>query len=470
MEGRYIVAFEIGSTKVKGAVAIVDNSGLLNVVAVEEEKTVDKVRYGCVKNVGDVANAVNNIRHKLENYSQVSPNKIKAVYVAVGGRSLISVPREIERQFPCEMEITRRVIDEIAGQAGMTNLTDKDVVGVLPRNFRVDNMRQLQPVGTFGTTIVADFNLITCRPELKNNLNRVFSERLDLRVAGFVVRPVAVADLVLTEDEKRLGTMLVDFGAETTTVSVYKDGSLQYVATIPVGSRNITRDLTVLNCLEERAEEIKKVVGNAMPQEMGQHSIATDGLDHTEINKYVYARANEIVSNIIEQINYAGLKATDLPSGIVIVGGGARLRGFNDLLAQRSGMKVRPGAIGGGVRLIPPDMQPSDVIDIVAILAEASRQPATDCVERAVINVSGNDFADDTDDETQSRIGRYDDEDGDDILSDDDDNKRHQPKSKPEKKPKDKKDGFFKRRVEKLKKQFTNIIIDEDDKFENEDE
>ena len=56
------------------------------------------------------------------------------------------------------------------------------------------------------------------------------------------------------------------FGAETTTVSIYKNDVLIYLATIPVGSRNITKDITALNILEERAEEIKKSVGNANVQ------------------------------------------------------------------------------------------------------------------------------------------------------------------------------------------------------------
>ncbi len=424
MEERYIVAFEIGSSKVKGAVAVVDPMGMLNVVAVEQEKMVDKVRYGCVKNVGDVVNAVNLIRHKLENYSRVSPNKIKAVYVAVGGRSLMSVPREVEETFPHEIDITERVINDLKKQAGASVFSDRDVLDVVARSFRVDNMSQLKPVGTYGRSIVADFNIITCRSELKNNLHRVFSERLDLKIGQFIVRPLAVADLVLTDDEKRLGVMLVDCGAETTTVSIYKDGCLQYVATLPIGSRNITRDLTVLNCLEERAEEIKKAVGNAMPQNGTPHTISADGLDYTEINNYVQARADEIVSNILEQVNYTKMKLSDIPAGIVLVGGGAKLRGFSELVAQQSRLKVRNGVIGGGIVITPPDLNTTDILDIVAVLAEAAKQSGVDCMER-LKPVTETESHDDE----ISRIGIHD-EDSDDVLRDEDDNCKDRDKSK----------------------------------------
>lgn len=85
----------------------------------------------------------------------------------------------------------------------------------------------------------------------------VCDERLRLSVNDIFVRPLVEADLVLYPEEKRQGCMLVDFGADTTTVSIYKNGVLNYLSTIPMGSRNITRDITALNYLEERAEELK---------------------------------------------------------------------------------------------------------------------------------------------------------------------------------------------------------------------
>lgn len=74
----------------------------------------------------------------------------------------------------------------------------------------------------------------------------------------YIIRPTAIADLVLTPDEKELGTALVDIGAETTTVAVYKEGTLAFVCTIPMGARLITFDLTSgFNITEEAAEAMK---------------------------------------------------------------------------------------------------------------------------------------------------------------------------------------------------------------------
>lgn len=58
MPERYIVAIEIGSSKLRGAIGLADDSGMLDVLAVEEEKLVGSVRYGCINNV-EVSNAIN---------------------------------------------------------------------------------------------------------------------------------------------------------------------------------------------------------------------------------------------------------------------------------------------------------------------------------------------------------------------------------------------------------------------------
>lgn len=378
MEPKYIVAIEIGSSKIKGAVGTVDDNGEIKVLALEEEKKIDAVRYGCIMNVAEVSDVVQSIVRKLENYSFISPNSIKAVYVGLGGRSLSAVQREVQRQLPDEIEISERIIEQTREEARNTPLADRDIVDVTARQYLVNKRVEANPVGVFGSEISAHFNLLTCRPQIRRNLNIVLCERLQLGINGCIVRPTAIADLVLTENEKRLGVMLVDFGAETTTVSIYKSNSLQYLVTIPLGSRNITRDITSLNCLEERAEELKKSIGCVNNQD----SSKIDGVDQIEISNFVQARAGEIVANIVAQIEYAGYKTTDIPSGIVVVGGGAKLRGFNSMLESQSGMKVRSGAIIGHICFSDGNLQGYDSIDVVAILAAAARRDAVDCLDR----------------------------------------------------------------------------------------
>lgn len=418
MEPRYIVAIEIGSSKIKGAAALLEADGTLSVKAVEEEKLIDAVRYGCVQNVGRVADKIPSIILKLEN--QISPAKIRKIYLGVGGRSLVSYSREVERQLPDLMEITPRIVGELKAQAENLPI-DRHVVAVEPCEFIVDNTSVADPVGSYGMEIRATLNVLACKPQIIKNLNLVFSEKLpQFMIAGYPVRQIAEANLVVTSDERRLGCMLVDFGAETTTVSIYKSGALQYLATIPLGSRNITRDITSLSYLEERAEDLKKAVGNANPD--NSESIgAFEGIDASEINAYIQARAGEIVANITEQISYAGLQPSDLPGGIIIVGGGARLKGFNELLANESGMKVRHGLpTAANVRISSSRIMPAESVDVIALLLEASQDSPVNCAEIPAPVMASHQYDNDsTGDSGEIRIGReetLDEDDDDDII------------------------------------------------------
>lgn len=424
--GRYIVAFEIGSSKIRGAVGVVDNSGVVDVIAVEEEKLTDRVRYGCIQNV-DVANAIDTVVERLQAYPAVEPRTITGVYVALGGRSLTSTMVDVSMQLPVETEITEPIITELKKRAAATTDTDRDTVDVVPVRFTVDNKTQTSPVGTFGQNLSARATVLSCSPQIKRILRRVITDRLGLNINGYITRPLAEAAMVLTEDERRLGCMFVDFGAETTTVSVYRGGAPVYVATLPIGSRNITLDLIALNYIEERAEEIKKVSGNALAVDAARRGKGyAEGIDYTDINNYVHARADEIVANIIAQIEYAGVTAADLPGGIVIVGGGARLRGFNELLQQQSKLPVRQGAPSASVRITDGSIHGTEMVDVISVLVAASRMPEAECLtpmpdnagetpeHRGYTNYEGL-TPKEGEDEGSSRIGRIDDDpDGDD--------------------------------------------------------
>ena len=65
----------------------------------------------------------------------------------------------------------------------------------------------------------------------------------------------------------RSGCALVDFGADTTTISVYKNNILRYLSVLPLGGNTITRDITSLQMEEQDAEKLKLQYGNALYEE-----------------------------------------------------------------------------------------------------------------------------------------------------------------------------------------------------------
>ena len=109
-----------------------------------------------------------------------------------------------------------------------------------------------------------------------------------------------------------------------------------------MGSHNITRDLTTLNILPENAEKIKRTYGIMQISNVVNTEIAS-GVSSTDVVNYISARAGEIIANIINQLNIAEITSDELPEGIITVGRGTKMKGFNEMLARISKMNVRKG-------------------------------------------------------------------------------------------------------------------------------
>lgn len=378
---KYIAALEISSSKVIGAVGIAGESGQLEIIAVEQEKSTDSVRYGQIQNTEETYTLTNYVLERLERRPNIAPREITGVYVGLSGRSLRNIPIDVSLSLPDDTEISESIIERLRSNALNTDIDSSlEIVDAVPRLFKVGKTETHRPIGMMGNSVSATYDLIVARPAIQSNLKRVVKDKLDLDIKGIVVTPLATGYVALSEQEKKLGCMLVDIGAETTTVTIYSRGNMVYFATLPLGGRNITRDLTSLNELEEKAEEFKLNFGNAMaPASPSQVKVGRH--KQSDISNIVVARAEEIVANIIEQPRFAGLTESDIPEGIVLCGGGARLNGLMDLIAKFSGLKVRTASMPSYIRMSDSKAQGMDCLQVAAIMYAGAEKAADECLE-----------------------------------------------------------------------------------------
>lgn len=376
---KYVAAIEISSSKVAGVVGI-EESGHLTIIAADREKSVESVRYGHIQNLEDTPNRVARVLARLERAPGVEPRRITGVYVGLNGRSLRSIGTTVSLTLPDDTEVNDEILDKLRQQALNTSIdASLTVVDAVPRMYKIGAQETPNPKGVIGNHIEGTFDLIVCRPSLMRNINRTLPEKLGIRIEGFVITALAAANIVLNDEEKRLGCMLVDMGAETTTVSIYKGGCLRYFVTLPLGGRNITRDITTLHQLEERAEDIKIQSGTAIMR--GTTSTCIDGLKLSDVHNLVVARAEEIVANIVEQIVYADMKEKDLPGGIVLIGGGAYLNSMNELLERQSGLSVRTGRLPALIHVDAPGSNHNSLLQVISVAYAGATLGDCNCLE-----------------------------------------------------------------------------------------
>ncbi len=373
---QYIVAIEVGSSKVVGAVAEKYSSGNIQVNNLAEERMQNSVRYGCVQNVESVKNAVSKILSRLTPSLDCTIND---VFVGISGRSLHSVPAELERQLNPSDVITKEALVAIENAAGKSPVDGYDLLATVPRAYYVDGIETKTPCGQFGSQIRVSVNRIVAKPILKKNLSYVMDNCTHVR--RYFVTPLCVGSQVLTDTERSLGCMLVDFGAETTTVSIYKNDYLVYLATLPLGSRNLTRDIVngLGSVLEETAEQVK--LNLAHPLDPTSESITIKSVKSTDAINFIVARTGEIVANINQQIEYAGLEAGDL-NKIVLVGGGSQLNGLAQELTKVTKLSVRMGSFPASLSITDQRLNRIEYIELYSLLSRAAEvmKPGDTCI------------------------------------------------------------------------------------------
>lgn len=381
-EEKYIAAIEICSSKIIGAVGRYTlPAGRLDVIAVEQEHAIECVCNGIIHNVEETATRINRILDRLERRTGVSPRKINKAYVGLAGRSLRNIPKSLFKNLPEDTEITESILKSMADDARHLNIdASLEIIDVIPTNYIVNKTETQSPIGTAGNSLTVNYQLIAARPLLSKHITRVVHDKVRLEIAGLVVTPVAVANLILSDDERRLGCMLVDMGAETITVSIYQKGALHYLAVLPMGSRNITRDITSLSVLEKDAENVKTTSGKAIASD-DVSSLNINGIRLSDVSNLVVDRSEELIANIIEQITYAGVTNQQLPGGIITVGGGFNLSRMGELLRRQSDLKVRRGSLPEYVSLEDTKAPTYETIEVISIMYAGTGKDMPECLE-----------------------------------------------------------------------------------------
>lgn len=333
----FIAAIELGSSKISGIAGRKNSDGSLQVLAHACEESASFVRKGIVYNIDKAASALTNIISKLE--KQLDKCTISKVYVGIGGQSLRTVKNTVCRTLDEEDIISENLIDSICDENRDYPLTDMDILDVVPQEYKIDNKPYTEPKGVTGRNIIGEFQNIVARTQLKKNLERSL-QKAQIEIADDpIVAPIALAKSVLTEAEMRSGCALVDLGADTTTVLVYKNRLLRYLAVLPLGGNNITKDLTTLRLEEEEAEKLKLQYGDALYKEEENEAEVTcqtedkRSIKLSDLNDIIGARIEEIVCNVNEQIKLSK-REKELNAGIILTGGGAKLKNMEAAFRQ----------------------------------------------------------------------------------------------------------------------------------------
>ncbi len=345
-----IAAIELGSSRILGIVGKWNADNSLQVLAYAQKESSAFIRKGLIYNREKTVQALSSLIKQLESCLEDSIT-ITKVYIGIGGQSFRTVTNRINRTLKEEDAISQALVDSICDE---NHQTDENILDVAPQEYKIDNALYTDPVGVVGHNITGLFLNIVAREGVKRNLTRSL-ELAKIRMADdLLISPIALAKILLTEKEMRLGCALIDFGADTTTLSIYKNNLLRYLTVLPLGGNTITRDIASFPMEEEEAEKVKLLHGNACcekEEEVAEEAVESavcvleDGreINLSLLSDIVEARCEEILSNVWDQLELSGY-VNKLAAGIMFTGGGSNLKNLEKAflkVGKRENLKVK---------------------------------------------------------------------------------------------------------------------------------
>ena len=330
----FIVAIELGSSKLTGIAGRKNPDGSISILAVAKEDSASYIRKGVAYNIERTAQGLSNIVSKLKNTLKT---EIEQVYVGIGGQSIHSVKNSIVKELPLDCIVSQDMVNELMDTNRSMEYKDCEILDAITQEYNVDGHYEDDPVGIQARHLEGNFLNVLWRRSFYRNLNKSL-DNSGIKVAEMYLAPLTMADCVLSDAEKRAGCVLVDLGADTTTVSVYYRNKLRHIAVLPLGGSNVTKDLESLQIDEINAEAMKLKHASALTNEKDIDADATlpIGDGRTILSRMfiqvVEARMLEIVENVKYLVPHEF--ADKLLGGIVLTGGGSNMKNIEKLFHE----------------------------------------------------------------------------------------------------------------------------------------
>lgn len=270
------------------------------------------LKNGYITNSEEVAQCIRRAKNEAES---VVGTRIKSAHLAIGTLTLSSTTLVGTVAIgKADGEITDGDIARAHREAenkieGLANIR---VIQHVPLEYSVDeNIVPGRPQGMKGKRLEAKVLFIHALEQHIEDLIKTV-ESAGISVDDVVAAPLAAGIILLTKRQCNAGSMLIDIGADTITMSVYENSLPILIHTFDVGSHTITNAIALAFKLSlEESERIKKE-----PHRSRQ--------SQEEVTEIIHNQISDFFKNIDKQLKKIQ-RSKLLPAGVIISGGGSRV-------------------------------------------------------------------------------------------------------------------------------------------------
>lgn len=358
MSSRYVTAIDIGTSKLAATVGEKTSAGIKIIGYSEAALPQGSVRRGEIMNPMKVISVIKVTMQKVLEQVHSLPDtehyNVRNVYVNISGQSLRCCTESLRRnrQDPDSM-ITPEEVETMLEEMYLTSVGPAEqTLYVVPQYYNVDEFIDVgDPVGMIGKEISGDYRLFVGSAGTVKKCGQTIT-MCDLTPRKYILSPIAAASALLTDDEKELGTVLIDIGAGTTDVLIYHGDIIRHAAVIPFGGNSISEDISQVCGVSFRNAELMKVQhGSCISEYAPENKIISirdkNGIPVKDVPfkllfQAIEARTCEILATVRRIVEESGCRDR-IRSGAVITGGTANLNHIQILARSILGMDVRLG-------------------------------------------------------------------------------------------------------------------------------
>ena len=313
MSKTIVTGLDVGSAMVRVVVCELSTSNSQPRILALVRSESHGLKRGYVVNIDETSES---IRRAIKEAEQAARIKIKNVFAGIGGATLESKNGDSQIMISRpDAEISDHDVNRALEltEADIPDLVNSRIIHTIPLWYKLDGKKILgRPDGMHGSKLEARVLFVTCLNQHLQNLIAAI-EGAGLGIEDMIASPIAMSLPILTAQQKNVGCVVANIGAETTSLIVYEDGIPILVETLPLGSIDITNDIAL--GLQLPLEEAERVKVNS------EHAPSSIKRKLEEIIDARLAEIFEHIENRLKKIGRNGL----LPAGILLAGGGSQL-------------------------------------------------------------------------------------------------------------------------------------------------
>lgn len=350
---RLLTGIDVGSSKIAVVIAGQTADGTIHALGTGVRESLG-VKRGYVV---DIAAVDRSVREALEMAERVAGLEVQQAWIGFGGGSITSSIQHHSEQFS-RGQIEPDDVDELLERARDRLLRDeRAVLHAQPALYTLDGGEGVRnPVGLHADRFGVAVHLVEAdRGPVSNLVTAVRAAHVDVREV--VATMVASGRAMLTDEQRDLGTALVDIGASLTHVGLFAGGMLIGLGTIAAGGGDITDDIAAsFGARRSQAERLKCKYGSAISSPRDHQdqlpvdpSAEDDGaaglrINRAQLNAVIRARLDHFVPQIGAMLKAMG-DGGPANRQVVLTGGGSELKNMADYVQ---------GALGGHARTAMP--------------------------------------------------------------------------------------------------------------------